>query len=171
MKTTQTILVLALFSFALHANPRHGFYLPDSITEFSFKYRSVENLIILPVTINDTIQLNLILDTGCRSLVLFGKKFDDAFIFLPEKRIQFSGLGEGKPISGKISLHNKVTLGEVLGEDITLVVVGEQNVFRRFPQIHGVIGYDLFTRFEIELIPRRQMITLRSVHRRVGGRI
>src|SRR5690242_10354637 len=85
-----------------------GFYIPDDIREVTFKYKTFKNLILLPVVINDTINVNLILDTGCRNLVLFGKRFQKLFECEAGKKVQFSGLGSGKPVYGALSLKNKV---------------------------------------------------------------
>jgi len=138
-----------------------GFYMPDSLREVSFRYTMINNLILLPVTVNDTIQLNLILDTGCRNLVLFGKRFQKLFSFEPDKQVQFSGLGDGRSVSGNLALGNKVAIDAVLGTQIPIVVVPRQNVFRMFPTVDGVIGYDIFTKFEVEINASEQRITFR----------
>src|SRR5688500_86252 len=114
-----TLLMLCRVAFSLP----DGFHLPDSIKEMTLRYRSVRNLIVLPVTINDSIRVNLILDTGCRNLVLFGKKFKKLMNLQPGRQIQFSGLGSGRPVAGSISLFNKIAIDQVLGERIAVVVV------------------------------------------------
>lgn len=164
---TSTILQVLCLIFFYHvalSNPRSGFYLPDSVNEMTLRYRSIKNLIILPVVINDSIKVNLILDTGCRNLVLFGKRFEKLFKLNPDRQIQFSGLGSGKPVHGLLSLSNKVSIQEVLGESIPVVVVGSKNLFGLYHEVHGVIGYDIFLRFEIELDPREQKITFRPAN-------
>jgi hypothetical protein len=118
-------------------------------------------LVVLPVVINDSIQVNLVLDTGCRNLVLFGKRFQKLFQTEPTQKVQFSGLGDGSPIHGKLSLNNKVSIQAVIGENIPLVIVPHQNLFGTFANIHGVIGYDIFIKFEVELDHAQQRITFR----------
>jgi len=166
MKIHHTRLLLGCFILAIitvqaSAIPRAGFWLPDSIQEVTIRYKRAQNLILLPVTINDTIHLNLILDTGCRNLVLFGKRFRKMFTVHPTKTIQFSGLGAGKPVVGSISLNNKVSIDAVLGERIPVVLVRDQNLFGMYTNVDGIIGYDVFIKFEIELNPSRQTITFR----------
>lgn len=155
---TMLMLLVSINSFSA---PRPGFYIPEPIQEVSFRYRVVNNLIVLPVTINDSIHINLILDTGCRNLVLFGKRFKKLFTFDPKQVVKFSGLGSGSPVVGKLSLHNKVSIDEVLGEEIPVIVIEKQNLFQQFTQVHGVIGYDIFTKFEVEINPLIQKITFR----------
>ncbi|RAV99447.1 retropepsin-like aspartic protease [Pseudochryseolinea flava] len=155
------IVLVILFTFTSFSAPRPGFYIPEPIEEVSFRYKMANNLIVLPVTINDSININLILDTGCRNLVLFGKRFQKLLNFDPKKVVQFSGLGSGSAVVGKLSLHNKVSIDQVIGEEIPIVVIEKRNLFQTFDQVHGVIGYDIFTKFEVEINPSTQMITFR----------
>lgn len=159
----QLLLLYATQSYST-ISPTAGFSIPDSLREVTFKYRSVRNLIVLPVTINDSIHVNLVLDTGCRNLVLFGKRFTRLFRQHPSKEIQFSGLGNGKPVVGGLSLGNKVSISAVLGEKIPVVVVPDQNVFQGYKQVDGVIGYDIFIKFEVELNIASQVITFRPAN-------
>ncbi len=158
--------ILVLFTIQSFSNvlPSAGFSLPDSLREVTFHYKSVRNLILLPVTINDTIHVNLILDTGCRNLVLFGKRFTKLFKQHPTRKIQFSGLGDGSPIAGGLSLGNKVSINAVLGEKIPVVIVPDQNLFESYKNVDGVIGYDIFIKFEVELNLARQIITFRPAN-------
>jgi hypothetical protein len=156
----QLAALLLLGSYAF-SGPRTGFYLPDSIREMTLRYRCMNNLIVLPVVINDSIHVNLILDTGCRNLVLFGRKFQKLLPLTAARPVQFSGLGSGKPVQGQLSLGNKVSIHRVLGEKIPIVVVPERNIFGRYHDIHGVIGYEIFLRFEIQLNPLQKTITFR----------
>jgi len=143
-----------------------GFSMPDTLHEVTLKYNTVGNLILLPVTINDTIRVNLILDTGCRNLVLFGRRFNKLFEMQADRTVQFSGLGSGKPVVGTLSLGNKVSIGAVIGRKIPLVVVPGQNLFGPHADVDGVIGYDIFIKFEVELQLARQLITFRPASTR-----
>src|SRR5687768_7707695 len=111
MKSADRFFVLMIFSiitFSTQASEtKAGFSLPDHISEVTFKFQSIQNLVVLPVIINDSIQVNLVLDTGCRNLVLFGKRFQRLFLTEPNQKVQFSGLGDGNPIHGNLSLNNK----------------------------------------------------------------
>lgn len=165
LKTLTLQVALVLLCTASWSSPTAGFYLPDSVQSVTLKYKVVNNLILLPVALNDTVHLNLILDTGCRNLVLFGKHFQKIFTLQPIPRVQFSGLGEGQPVYGNLSLNNTVSIGAVIGNNIPVVVVPDQNLFRSYPHVHGVIGYDLFTKFEVELNSAKKEITLRPAAR------
>lgn len=141
---------------------RVGFFLPDSISDYTLRYKSLDNLIILPVSVNGGKVLHLLLDTGCRNIVLFGKSFLDEFDVLSGRTVEFSGMGSGKSVKGFLSLNNSVKLGAIDGETVPIVIVPDRNIFRKHYKIDGLIGYDIFTRFEIELVPSEQTITFRS---------
>lgn len=155
------VSVLLTLNLNATALPTAGFFLPDSLTEVTFHFKKVGNLILLPVTFNDTIKLNLILDTGCRNIVLFGKRFNNLFALQPEKKIQFSGLGAGKPVVGALSLDNKVAIDAVVGKKIPVVIVPDQNLFESRYHVDGIIGYDIFIKFEVEINLNSQIITFR----------
>src|SRR5688572_28274811 len=164
MKSPDRVIILLTFfvtSSTQASETKAGFSLPDHVSEVSVKFNSIRNLIVLPVVINDSIKVNLILDTGCRNLVLFGKRFQKLFQSEPNQKVQFSGLGDGSTILGKLSLNNKVSIQAVIGEKIPVVIVAERNLFSSYGDILGVIGYDFFIKFEIEVNPLKQLITFR----------
>jgi hypothetical protein len=156
----QVVVLMFLYTLC-SANPKSGFFLPDSIREMTLKFKSIKNLIILPVRINDSIIVNLILDTGCRNLVLFGKKFPKLFKLEPDKQINFSGFGKGKYVKGALSLNNTVSIESIVGYKVPVVVVPDRNIFERFREIDGIIGYEIFLKFEIEINSREQTISFR----------
>lgn len=165
-----TMLHTLTFAAAmLLANPsamthslRQGFSLPDSVEEFTMVYRTMDNLILLPFQVNDSLSVNLVLDTSCRTILLFGRHFEEALATVPEATVQFSGMGTGKPVEGKVSLGNLMRMGPITGENIPIVVATQKKPFKNHMKIDGLIGYDIFTRFEVEVHPYRQEITFRS---------
>jgi hypothetical protein len=143
-------------------NGKTGFSLPDSVGEFTIKYTTIEGLIILPVRINDSITVNLILDTGCRNVLLFGKRFQKLFKVEPGRTVEFSGMGSGKTVTGQLALNNTAAIGAVEGENVPIVLIADRNIFNTYWNIDGLIGYDIFTKFEIEIQPSQRLITFRS---------
>jgi hypothetical protein len=163
MKTSLLIFLIVIrLSSPLHAVPAAGFYLPDSVTETTFEYRSVENLIILPAIINDSIQVNLILDTGCRNIVLFGKRFAKVFSGRGVRNVSVTGHGAGKGIDGFIALENKIDIDIVSGKRIPVVVVPGRSIFAGLIEVDGVVGYEIFSKFEVEINFPTHRITFRS---------
>lgn len=163
MKSHRRTLAMLPLALVLSANASEptGFYMPDSTHQITISYHSVRDLIVLPVTINDSIQVHLILDTGCRNLVLFGKRFQNMFNCVPGRPIVFSGLGNGRPVKGKLALGNRVAIAGMWGNDIPVVVVENSNLFSKYRNVDGVVGYEIFLKFEIELNARQRTVTFR----------
>jgi hypothetical protein len=160
------LIQLLIFCFAVHATaerfrPEQGFAFLESVEEVTIRYRKYNNLIVISPWINDTLQVNLILDTGCRSVVLFGKKFLKYFDYYERKPIAFSGLGRNKPIKGYLSIGNTIGLDGIVGKAMSVVVVPNRNIFAGSSSIDGVIGYDLLSRFELEVDPVSSTVTFR----------
>jgi hypothetical protein len=154
------VAALLIFYFTAAAYPNAGFCLPDSVSEMQLKFRNVRDLIVVPVMINNTVEVNLILDTGCRSLVLFGKKFEK-MLNVTDQEVSFSGLGAGQPVMGHLSLNNHVSIKSIEGKNVALVVVPDRNLFSAYADVHGVIGYDIFIKFEIEINSRAHLLKFR----------
>lgn len=157
-----TLFFFVLFhTVASGSGPRAGFFLPDSVSEMTLNYRTARGLIVLPVMINDSVEVNLILDTGCRNLILFGKKFTDLLAARSPRPVEFSGLGDGRPVRGVLSTGNKVSIGSVLGQEIPIVIVKNRSLFANYHKVDGVIGYEIFVKFEIEVNAAERTITFR----------
>ena len=142
--------------------PDAGFSLPEDMVEVRFNYRTYNELIVLAVTINDSIKANLILDTGCRNVLLFRKRFERLLGTLPNYDVRFSGLGNQPPLKGKLALNNKISIHTIVGKKIPIVILREKNLFTGSSKIDGIIGYDIFLRFEVEINSGRKQITFRS---------
>lgn len=145
-------------------NPEAGFFLPANNAEVTISYMTYNDLIVLPVTINNGIKVNLILDTGCRNVLLFGKRFEKLFGTLPNREVRFSGYGERPPLTGKLSLENEVSIHTIVGKRIPIVILRDKNLFSGNSNIDGIIGYDIFIRFEVEVNSLRKEITFRSAY-------
>jgi hypothetical protein len=158
-----TLLATLALVAAGYSLPKAGFYLEPPAQKTIIQYTTVESLVVIPVVINDSIRVNLILDTGCRNLVLFGKKFLKDFTETKARPVQFSGLGAGKPVEGKLSIGNSIHIGDAVGVNIPVVIVPQKNLFTRFEgKVDGVIGYDLFSRFEVEISPGNKKVVLQA---------
>lgn len=155
------VLILLVADRTFASSPRAGFFLPDNVRQVTFRFNSYENLILLPVVINDSIAVNLILDTGCRNILLFGRRFEKLFKTEPYQKIRVGGLGEGRPLHGKVYLENKISMHDLLGENIPVVIVANQNLFAKNSNVHGIIGYDILIKFEVEFNFITRLITFR----------
>ena len=140
-----------------------GFGFDNQNESVIIPFKSFNNLIIIESVIDDKNKLNLILDTGIRSLVLFDQSYiprvsDKTF------DIKFTGTGMRKPISGVVSInHNLRLCDDVVANQINAVILKKSNSYLhklKGIKIHGVFGYQLFSRFQVKIDYKNQLLTL-----------
>lgn len=161
MKVILVLMFLLLFNVAWSAvNP--GFYISDHALEASVSYKRTGNLIVFKAILNDSISVNLLFDTGCRSIVLFGKKYQKMFNSRRSRNVTFNGIGNNDAVFGFLVTNNTFQIGGVSGTGIPIVIASANRAITQIGEIDGVIGYDLFSRFEIEVNPLTSKITFRD---------
>ncbi|MCG8309592.1 MAG: retropepsin-like domain-containing protein [Cytophagales bacterium] len=154
----------------LHADFNHlGFGFDNNKKSVTIPFKSVKNLIILESVIDGKNKLNLILDTGVRSLIIFDKSYipkvsDNTF------EIKFNSAGLGKPIEATVSTnHNLRLCDDVTANSINTVILERSNRYLhklKGVKIHGAFGYQLFARFQVIIDYDNHLITLREPYKR-----
>ena len=153
--------VLLLLSTALFAD-KLGFNFTNNKKQTKIKFKIIDNLIVMPVSINDKLRVNLILDTGGRTLVLFGRRFAKKLDVIPNKEVILNGYGKMHSRKAELSIGNKVNVADVEGRGIGIIVTKDKNFFSdsNLTNIHGIIGYSIFSRFVVMIDYYNQEITL-----------
>jgi hypothetical protein len=146
------------------ANRNHlGFGFENQKESVTIPFKNINNLIILEAELDGKNKLNLILDTGIRSLVLFNKSFvpqisDHTF------QIKFTGTGARSAIPANVSTGHNLRLSEdVIANQINVVMLkrSNNNLHKiKGHKIHGVFGYQLFSRFQVKIDFEHELITL-----------
>lgn len=123
-------------------------------TEMELDFKLISNLIVIPIHINDSDTLNFILDTGLRFTILslLPNGEDITFEYVSETTI--SGLGEEEDSKAWITYGNSIRIKDIIGEFSSLYVL-DRDRFNLSSQmgieINGLIGYELFESFIIEI--------------------
>ena len=99
-------------------------------------------------------ELSFILDTGVSKPILFNLTDEDAVQINNVSEITIRGLGEGEPIQALSSRNNSFKLKNLKNDNQLLYVVLDKNL--NFSPalgvpVHGIIGYDLFRDFVVEV--------------------
>ncbi|MTI22984.1 hypothetical protein E1176_18280 [Fulvivirga sp. RKSG066] len=130
-------------------------------TSTTLKFKLINNLIVIPVKVNG-MDLNLILDTGMRSVVLFGKKYTRRLEVLDDVTVRLSGYGKKKNRPCKLSLDNDLQIQDVLGQHVSIVIMPSPDLFEDvgLSNIDGIIGYEIFSRFIVRIDYPGNQITL-----------
>jgi len=130
-----------------------NFELPVGEKFQKVKFELVNNLIIIPIEVNGA-ELSFILDSGVNKPILFNLSDKDSIQINNVSEIVIKGLGEGEPIDALNSDSNIFKIGKAVNKDQQLYVVmdKELNLSPRLGlPVHGIIGYDLFRDFVVEI--------------------
>ena len=143
-----------VFFIAIVGYSQAKFVLQDNIESDKIRFKLINNLIVIPVEINGA-ELIFLLDSGVRKPIIFNflNSKDSLSINEPEI-IYLRGLGEGEPIEAIKSRNNIVKIGNAININQSLfAIINERFNFapRLGVPIHGIIGYDLFKDFIVEI--------------------
>lgn len=156
----QTVTYLVIL-FALLIPP---VYSQDPLKKLSFKkdkqkslslpFKLVNNLIIIPIKINNSGSLNFILDTGLTTTLLTELNPGDSVSLIYAREIQLQGLGQGEPLKAIHSYGNEISIKNISGNNQDIYFVPE-NLFnlsaRHGIPINGILGYSIFSNFIIKI--------------------
>ncbi len=141
------ILCIPFFGFS------QGFELSKGKKFEKVKFQLINNLIIIPIEVNGA-KLSFILDSGVSKPILFNVSDQDSIQLKNVSEITIRGLGDGDPIQALSSKGNFFKLKEVRNINQLLYVVLDKEM-NFSPSlgipIHGIIGYDLFRDFVVEV--------------------
>ncbi len=139
----------------LFDNPRR-----KSIT---IKFKSASNLIIIPVTINDSDTLNFILDTGVRYPIITELPFINKLNLNYMMPVQIKGLGEGVDLTAYRSGNNVMKINGLTANNQEVQMVIDENFqishMLGIP-VHGLIGFNLFKDYIVDIDYNNEKITL-----------
>ena len=147
------ILVFKVYSAKINSASSSGFSLLGNKKESKIKFELINNLIVVPIRLNNGKTTKAVIDTGIRSVILYGRKHRDELDFTNTRNIKINGLGKGKRQEGKLAVNNDLRIGDVVGEGIGIVSVGMEMPFEILNTngVEAILGYQLFTNFIIEV--------------------
>ena len=155
-----------LFPPPTRAQSHHrGFQMTNRRTKrVTIPFELHSNLIIIPVRVNDGEDLKFILDTGVRTAILTDQGFVDGIPEAGDRIITLMGVGDQGEISAYVSSGNSFNLpeGVVANGNSILILKDDYLQLDSFlgTRIHGILGYELFSRFVVEIDYMRQQIVL-----------
>ncbi len=108
---------------------------------------------IIPVYVNG-VELSFILDTGVGSTIIFSVDNKNSLELKNASKIYLRGLGDEAPVEAIKSVSNEVRIGKALSASHTIYLVLDESINfsprMGFP-IHGIIGYDFFKDFIMDI--------------------
>lgn len=137
------------------------FQLPESAGRSpKIRFELLNNLMVVPLEVNGT-QLSFILDSGVGKPILFNLADRDSIELKNVRKLTIQGLGSGEPIEALSSVGNTFRLSSLVNRSQQVYVVLDKDL--NFSPalgipIHGIIGYDLFRDFVVEINYGRRYI-------------
>ncbi len=120
------------------------------------------NLIIIPVQINNSDTLRFILDSGMNTSIVTSLPPEEEISMLYARNVTLRGLGTGDPLTAIHSYGNKVDIGDITGinQDFYLLVEDYFELSKKLGrQIHGVMSMNVFNNFIVEIDYDREKLT------------
>ncbi|MFW5706413.1 MAG: aspartyl protease family protein [Bacteroidota bacterium] len=135
---------------------------------FDVNYRSLripvkisQNLLVVPMSINNSPPLNFILDTGVNTTILTEPIIAHLFSIDVSDLVYVLGLGSEGIIEAGMARNVTFSMQGITGRNMNMIVLPDgvlsfSEIFG-FP-VHGIIGYDFFREFPVEVNYRRKFI-------------
>lgn len=140
-----------------------GFSIVGDKKKVSFPFELHNNLVVVPIVLNNKIPLKFILDTGVRTTILTEKAFSDILGLEYTKRYQIAGIGEEASVEAYITNNVSLTLPGVSGIGHAMLVLNEDYLeLRNYlgVDVHGILGYEIFSRFIVQIDYDQRILTL-----------
>lgn len=145
-----------------------GFNLSNGKKKVQIPIEIYNNLIVVPVVLNDALPLKFILDTGVRTSILTQKTFSDILNLPYSRKYTISGPGGDKLVDAYVTNNVSIDLPGVSGRGHAMLVLAEDYLeLRNYlgTDVHGILGYELFSRFIIEIDYQKRLLTLMTPER------
>ena len=159
------LLFVFLFVFLSGSSFAQGKFVLQKGSSDKINFKLINNLIVFPVEING-VELSFLLDTGVSKLIIFNfLNINEALKINQAERIYIRGLGEGEAIEALKSQNNIFRIGNAINinQDLYAVFDPSLNFAPRLGvPIHGIIGYDLFRDFVVEINYSKTFIRLHA---------
>lgn len=159
-------LVFCLFFFCTAGFAQQinlGFSLAEGRKRVDIPIDVVNNLIVVPVILNETLPLKFIVDTGVRTAILTQKTFSDILQLPYTRKYSIAGPGGEKIIDAYVTNNVSLRLPGVIGRGHALLVLEEDYLeLRNYlgTDVHGILGYELFSRFVVQIDYQQKVMSL-----------
>ena len=167
-----SMLLLLQASFATCAQTL-GFTIAEGKKRVEIPIEIHNNLVVVPVLLNGMLPLKFIVDTGVRTAILTQKTYTDILNLSYSRKYSIAGPGGEKLIEAYVTSGVDLQLPGVDGHGHALLVLEEDYLELRNhlgTDVHGVLGYELFSRFVVKVDYKGKMLTLMLPEKLKTGR-
>ncbi len=156
-------LILWLVSVSLTEAQNIGFDIVGDRHSVDIPFESHNNLIVIPVILNHRMPLRFVVDTGVRTSILTDRTFSDILNISYDRKIPIVGADGDRKIIAYVANGISLKLPGVVGQGQALLVLEEDYLqLKNYlgTDVHGILGYELFSRFVVEIDYDDQILRL-----------
>ncbi len=149
-----TLLCIWYGSFAQEDKPFGFVPLEKYYHTVNVPFELKSNLIIIKVVVDKSDTLNFVLDSGVQGIIILDTTLFRTLDAKPSRKLIIKGLGSAPPINAYVSIGHTVKIGRIINHYQNLVFLDQTylNLSEHIGlPIHGIIGSDLFQRFNITI--------------------
>lgn len=139
-----------------------GFVMPEGVNKVSIPFSLYNNLVVIDVLLNRSLPLKFVLDTGVRTTVLTEKSLSDLLNLKYTRKITIPGAGGEKLVDAFVVNDVSLNIGKLEGHGHALLVLEEDLLqLKNYlgVNVHGILGYELFSRFVVDINYDNKIIT------------
>lgn len=140
-----------------------GFNITSGKNRVEIPFESYNNLIVIPVVINNAFPIKFVVDTGVRTAILTEKAVSDALNLKYTRTITLVGAAGGEGVEAHIVPNISLNLPGVSGRGQALLVMEKDYLLLSSnlgTEVHGILGYEIFSRFIVEIDYMRNLLIL-----------
>lgn len=145
-----------------------GFSLPPGKTKVQFPIEVYNNLVVMPIILNGQLPLKFILDTGVRTSILTEKAYSDILNLPYSRKYTIAGPGGEKLVDAYVTNNVTLDMPGVHGQGHAMLVLERDYLeLRNYlgTDVHGILGYELFSRFIVKIDYEKKSLTLMQPER------
>lgn len=150
------------------SNQKMGLYFPKNSKSVVIPFKIANNLMIISLQINDSDTMRFVLDTGVKTAILTELHSEKGLNLQYTRKIKIKGLGSGNDLEAYHSYGNQFRLPKIRGFNQDVLILQEDIFFlsqKLGMPINGLIGYDLFKNFIVEINYESERIILHNPER------
>ncbi len=144
--------IFLLLSVCFYLPSQNNFTLNKPKSD-KIRFQLINNIMIVPVELNG-VELSFVLDTGVSQPILFNLVNMDSLQMKNVEKMYLRGLGSEGSIQGIKSKGNILKIGDAISLNTSVSIVFDAAINftpRLGVPVHGIIGYDLFKDFVVEV--------------------
>lgn len=148
---------------------RNFYRMSPKVKSVTIPFRMANNLMIIPISVNGSDSLRFIVDTGVKIPIITSINAGDSIQFTNARKIKIRGLGAGEDLEALLSYGNLFNFTPHLSGHNHDLLVLLQDVFMLSKKlgmyVNGIIGYDFFKDFIVEIDYENRRLTLHDPKR------